>query len=223
MKRAPRIRGGRVVRSVSLVLGLAVVAAGIVSLLESDLGLAPWDVFHLGVANHSPLTLGEASIVVGLVVLVFGWLLGATPGVGTIANALLIGLFVDLFAGIRWVGELPDEGAIVHATLLVLGVALFGLGSALYIGAGMGAGPRDGLMLAVSRRSGRRIALVRGLIEITALIAGIVLGGTVGLGTVAVALLVGPSVEVSFWLLEHLGLADETELISIPAPLPPAS
>ncbi|MGZ4149001.1 MAG: YczE/YyaS/YitT family protein [Actinomycetota bacterium] len=190
-----------------LIVGLAVIAAAIVALLESRLGLAPWDVLHLGIAHHTPLSLGTASIVVGLVVLAFGWAMGATPGVGTVANAILIGLFIDRFTGIGWVQRLSETGLPERALLLGAGIALFGVGSALYIGAGFGAGPRDGLMLALARRSGRRIALVRGGIELAALAAGFALGGAAGLGTVAMALLVGPSVEASFWALRRAGLA----------------
>jgi uncharacterized membrane protein YczE len=206
---APRLRGGPLVRGVCLVVGLAVVAAAIVALLESGLGLAPWDVFHQGIARHTPLTLGTASIVVGLVVLGIGWALGATPGAGTVANAVLIGTFIDRFTAIGWVQGLSESALPERVLLLAVGIGLFGVGSALYIGAGFGAGPRDGLMLALARRSGRRIALVRGAIEVTALAAGIVLGGTAGIGTIAMALLVGPSVEASFWALRRTGLAAE--------------
>ena len=209
MRDAPRLRGGALVRSVCLVAGLAVVAAAIVSLLESGLGLAPWDVLHQGIARHTPLTLGTASIVVGLVVLAFGWAMGATPGVGTVANAILIGAFIDRFTAIGWVQGLSETALPGRVLLLAAGIGLFGVGSALYIGAGFGAGPRDGLMLALARRSGRRIALVRGVIEVTALAAGIALGGTAGVGTIAMALLVGPSVEASFWGLRRAGLAVE--------------
>ncbi|MGE5226368.1 MAG: YczE/YyaS/YitT family protein [Planctomycetaceae bacterium] len=209
MRDAPRLRGGPFVRGVCLVAGLAVVAAAIVSLLESGLGLAPWDVLHQGIARHTPLTLGTASIVVGLVVLAFGWAMGATPGVGTVANAVLIGAFIDRFTAIGWVQGLSETALPGRVLLLALGIGLFGVGSALYIGAGFGAGPRDGLMLALARRSGRRIALVRGAIEVTALAAGIALGGTAGVGTIAMALLVGPSVEASFWALRRAGLAVE--------------
>jgi len=196
------------VRFVSLVFGLAVFGAAIVSLLESELGLAPWDVFHQGVSRHSPLTLGQAAIVTGFVILVVAWVLGQAPGIGTVANALLIGIFVDLFASIGWVADLSGSPLGVRVGLLVLGIALFGVGSTFYIGAGLGAGPRDSLMLVLSRRTGVRIGVVRGLLEMSALAVGFALGGTVGIGTVAVALLIGPSVEASFWVLCRTPLAE---------------
>jgi len=206
MRRAPRLRGGLGVRVPSLFVGLVLVAVAIVALLESGLGLAPWDVLHLGVAEHSPLTLGTATIVVGLAVLIVAWVLGQTPGFGTVANAIVIGIVVDALLAAAWVTELSETGLGWRMGLLALGVVVFGLGIAIYIAAGLGAGPRDSLMLVLSRRTGVRFAIVRVGLEMVALVAGWALGGTVGIGTLAIALLLGPSVEASFWLLTHLSL-----------------
>ncbi len=208
MKDAPRLRGGLLVRVCSLFLGLVLIAVAIVALLESRLGLVPWDVFHLGVAEHSPLTIGTASIVVALAVLFVAWALGQPPGFGTVANAIVIGAVVEVVRRPDWVVGLSESGLATRGTLLVAGVLLFGIGSAFYIGAGLGAGPRDSLMLVLSRRTGVRIAVVRGSLEVTVLVIGWLLGGTVGLGTVAVALALGPTVEGSFWLFVRLGLAE---------------
>lgn len=211
MKDAPRLRGGLPVRVASLFFGLFVVAVAIVLLLESGLGLAPWDVLHLGLARHSLLTIGTASVAVGLVVLVLSWRLGQPPGFGTVANAVCIGLFVDLLLSLEGVARLSEAGLPARLLLLFAGVALFGVGSAFYIGAGLGAGPRDSLMLILSRRTGFRIGVVRGALELTALTVGAALGGTLGIGTLAVALLMGPSVEGSFWLFRRVGLAERAE------------
>jgi uncharacterized protein len=192
MHEAPRLRGPLAVRVVALFFGLVLFAVAIVSMLESELGLPPWDVFHQGISEHTPLTLGQATIVVGVVILVLAWALGQTPGFGTIANVIVIGTCVDLFSGIGWVQDLSDAALVVRVGLLALGIALFGVGSAFYIGAGLGAGPRDSLMLAA--------------IEVTVLVLGILLGGTAGIGTIALAVLVGPSVEASFWTVTRLGL-----------------
>jgi len=208
VKDAPRLRGSLPARVASLFVGLVVMAVAIVALLQSGLGLAPWDVFHLGVARHSPLEIGTASIVVGLAVLLVAWALGQPPGFGTVANAIVIGAVVDLLLVSGWVQELAAAEVGPRFGLLVLGVALFGLGSALYIGAGLGAGPRDSMMLVIARRTGVRIAVVRSSIELVAIAAGWALGGIVGVGTIAVALLLGPTVEGSFWLLIRLGLAE---------------
>ena len=218
MKEAPRLRGGLALRAPSLFLGLVLIAIAIVSLLESGLGLAPWDVFHLGVAEHSPLTIGTASIVVGLAVLCVSWGLGQPPGFGTVANAIVIGVAVDALLSVGWIAELSERGLPPRAGLLAAGVALFGLGTACYIGAGLGAGPRDSLMLVLSRRAGFRIAVVRASIEITVLVTGWALGGTAGLGTLAVAFLLGPSVEGSFWLFVRLGLAERVGALEVPVP-----
>lgn len=213
MRAAPRLRGGLGVRLASLFAGLVTIGAAIVALLESRLGLAPWDVFHVGIAAHGPLTIGTASIAVGLAVLLVAWVLGQPPGFGTVANAVVIGAVVEVLRRLPWIAHLPSAGLAWRAGLLALGVALFGLGSALYIGAGLGAGPRDSLMLVLARRLGVRIALVRIGLEAAALVSGWVLGGTVGVGTAAVALALGPAVEASFRLLIRLGLAE-------PAPVP---
>ena len=156
-----------------------------------------------GIARHSPLTFGIANIAVGLVVLVVAWVLGGPPGLGTVANAVLIGLFIEGLLRIDAVVDLTGSPLGVRVALLPLGIALMGIGSAFYIGASYGAGPRDTLMLVLSRRTGRRIGLVRGGIEAAALVAGFALGGTVGLGTLAFAVLIGPAVEASFWVLAH--------------------
>ena len=214
MTPAPRLRGGVAVRTVALFFGLIVFAIAIVLLLESGFGLPPWDVLHMGISRHSPLTIGTASVLVGLAVLFVAWAVGQRPGFGTVANAVVIGVMVDLLLSVDAVADLREASVPGRAALLLAGVGLFGVGSAFYIGAGLGAGPRDSLMLALSKRSGRRIGLVRTALELTALAAGVVLGGVAGLGTVLVALLLGPAVEGSFWLLLRTGMAQR---VSAPA------
>ena len=192
---------------VALFAGLIVVAVAIVSMLESGLGLPPWDVFHMGIAEHTPLSLGNAAIVVGLVLIAIAWVGGTAPGFGTVANAIVIGLAIDVLSAIPAVERLSDSALPVRIALVALGILLFGVGSALYIGAGFGAGPRDSLMLVLTHRTGWRIGAVRAGIEVIVLAAGLLLGGVAGIGTVALALLVGPSVELSFWALIRAHLA----------------
>jgi uncharacterized membrane protein YczE len=177
-------------------------------LLESRLGLSPWDVLHQGIAKHSPFSFGVATIVVGVVVLAVAWLLGAKVGFGTVANAVLIGVFIDALLRIDAVTNLAHTALVVRMGLVAAGIWLIGAGSAFYIGAALGAGPRDSLMLVLSRRTEIRIGAVRTVIELTALIAGFALGGKVGLGTLAFAVLIGPSVETSFFLLERSPLGE---------------
>jgi uncharacterized membrane protein YczE len=192
---------------VSLAGGLFLFACGIVCLLESDLGLSPWDVLHQGLAEHTPLSFGAANLVVGVVVLLVAWALGARPGIGTVANAVLIGIYIELLIAVSWIDGLGDHGLAVRIALIPIGLAFFGAGSAFYIGAHLGAGPRDSLMLIISARTGRRIGVVRAAIEVTALLVGIALGGTFGIGTIAFAVLIGPIIELSFGLLDRSPLA----------------
>jgi uncharacterized membrane protein YczE len=176
-------------------------------MLESRLGLPPWDVLHFGIAKHTPLSLGVSGIAVGLVLLAVTWFEGTPPGFGTIANTIVIGVSIDVLASFDAIDGLSESILAVRIALLVAGVLLFGVGSAFYIGAGMGAGPRDSLMMVLSRRTRQRIGLVRGAMEITVLLSGLALGGIAGIGTLTLALLVGPVVELAFWSLVKLGLA----------------
>jgi len=208
MRAAPRLRFGPAVRVPSLFVGLVVIAVGVVALLEPGLGLSPWDVLHQGIALHTPLTIGTASVVVGLVVLVVAWGLGQPPGWGTLANAVVIGLALDALLSLAVVGRLEVHALPAQLALLLAGVALFGIGTALYIGAGFGAGPTDSMMLMLARRTGVRIAIIRFSMEAVVVAAGWALGGTVGIGTLAFVALIGPSVEGSLWLLTRLDLAE---------------
>lgn len=206
MHAAPVLRGGRAARAVWLVAGLFLCACGIVAFLESRLGLPPWDVLHQGIANQTPLSFGIANEVVAVVVLFLAWRLGSKPGPGTIANALLIGLFVVLVQPLGFVHHLSTWPLAARAALLVIGLVFFGVGSAFYIGAAYGAGPRDSLMLVGALRSHVRIGVVRAALEGTVLLAGFALGGHVGIGTLAFAVLIGPSIEGSFWLVSRTRL-----------------
>ena len=213
---APRIRGGLPARLAALLAGLAVFAAGIVALLESRLGLSPWDVLHQGIARHTALSFGEANIAVGVVVLLLAVALGARAGIGTVANAVLVGTFVHVLASIHAIERLAHAPLPARAGLLAAGLVLMAAGTALYVGAGLGAGPRDSLMLVGARRTPLRLGAVRAAIELCALAAGFALGGTVGVGTLAFAVGIGPLVEGCFALLARSPLARPAE----PAPAP---
>ena len=197
----PTVRGGPVVRWLSLLIGLALFAVGIVMLLESRLGLSPWDVLNQGIAKHTPLTFGIANTVAAIVVILVAWRLGATIGPGTVANAVVIGVLVEVLTRTHAFAGVEDESLLVRSLVLASGILVIGGASALYIGAALGAGPRDSLMLVLSQRTGRRAGLVRMVLESGVTAVGFALGGKVGIGTLAFALGIGPAIEVSFWLL----------------------
>ena len=158
----------------------------------ADLGLAPWDVFHQGVAETIGVRLGAVLIATSLAVLLLWIPLRQRPGIGTLANALVVGVVFEISIAV-----LPDDvdGAAGRIGLLVLGIVLNGAATGLYVGAGLGPGPRDGLMTGLAAR-GPSIRLVRTGIEVTVLSTGWVLGGSVGVGTVAFALFIGPLVQI---------------------------
>jgi uncharacterized protein len=216
----PRVRGGLVGRSVALLVGLFLFAVGIVCQLESRLGLSPWDVLHQGIAEHTPLSFGAANVVVGLIVLVIAWSLGATIGLATIANSVLVGTFVQALTAIDAVDGLAEDPLGVRIALLAIAMPVYGIASALYLGAWMGAGPRDSLMVVVGARTHLRLGLVRAGIELLALAAGFALGGTVGIGTIVFALSIGPALEGGFWLLRRSPVgAPAPGATPVPAPL----
>ncbi len=183
-------------------------------MVEAGLGLDPWDVFHEGLTKYLPLTFGQITMVVGAVVLILWIPLRQWPGVGTVLNVLLIGIAVD--QGIA-LFEQPDS-LVLRAVMLVSGVVLNGLAGALYIGAHLGPGPRDGLFLGLVRRTGYSVRLMRTSVEITVLALGWLLGGTVGVGTVLYALAIGPIVQ-AFLPLVQVRLP-EAAAAPEPAPAP---
>lgn len=175
-------------RLVQLFAGLALYGVSLAFLLRAGLGLAPWDVLHQGLAELVGATVGQMVIAVSFVVLLAWIPLRERPGFGTIANALLVGVFVDLTLLV-----LADAGPWpARVGLLLGGILLNGLATALYIGASLGSGPRDGLMTGLVRRTGRSVRVVRTSLELTVLVAGWLLGGTVGIGTVLYAVAIGP-------------------------------
>lgn len=192
-----------------LLLGYAVMGAGIGLMAVAGLGLGPWDVLHQGIGDRTGLSLGVVNIVVGAVVLLLWIPLRQRVGIGTVLNVIAIGVAVDLTL---WL--VPDVGNLVARWVLMLaGVLGMALGSGLYIGAGLGAGPRDGLMTGLADR-GHTIRSVRTAMELTVLALGWLLGGTVGIGTVVQALTIGPLVQLCLgWFslppLDQAGVPDE--------------
>ncbi len=184
-------------RLARLLFGLSLYGFTMAMMVESTLGLDPWDVFHEGLAQHLPLTFGQVVILVGAIVLLLWIPLRQMPGIGTVFNVIVIGLAAD--AGIAVISQ-PDN-LWLRALLLVGGVVGNGLAGAIYIGAQLGPGPRDGLWLGLVRRTGRSVRFWRTVIEVGVLAVGFLLGGTVGVGTVLYALTIGPIVQ---FFLPHM-------------------
>ena len=178
------------------ITGLAFFGFGIALFLRANLGLAPWDIFHKGLSKKLDISIGLVIVGVGLLLLLLWIPLRQRPGVGTILNAIEIGLVVNLTKPL--IGE-PDQ-LIIRALMVIAGVLVIGLGSALYIGAGLGSGPRDGLMLGLSKYAIRghqiSIRVARTFVELTVMVAGLFLGGTIGVGTLIFMFGIGPLVQL---------------------------
>jgi uncharacterized membrane protein YczE len=160
-------------------------------MVAADLGLGPWEVLHQGVSFNSPIPIGTVGIITGLLVLLLWIPLGERFGLGTALNVVLIGIVIDVT--LLWLDTPADEW--LQWVFVIGGVVLVGVASGFYIGAGLGPGPRDGLMTGIARR-GYPVGLVRTGIELTVLLGGWALGGTVGIGTVLFAFGIGPLVQV---------------------------
>jgi len=186
----PRLMHRPVRRLAQLYAGLVLYGASMALQIRAGLGLDPWDVFHQGVADRTGLSFGTVVIITGAVVLLAWIPLRQRPGFGTVSNVFVIGIAVDATLAV-----LPHAGsAPVAVAMLLAGVGLNGLAGGAYIGAGLGPGPRDGLMTGLVRRTGGSVRAVRTTIEVGVLVVGAALGGTVGVGTLVYALSIGPLV-----------------------------
>lgn len=176
-------------RLAQLYTGLVLYGLSMALMIESNLGLDPWDVFHQGVAEQTGLSMGTVTILVGALVLVLWIPLRQLPGIGTVSNVVVIGLAVDGSLAL-----LPTvQPLAARIAFIVGGIVLNGVATGMYIGARLGPGPRDGLMTGfVARRADRSIRVVRTIIEVTVLAAGFLLGGTIGIGTLLYAVSIGP-------------------------------
>jgi len=184
-------------RFARLMLGLVIFGAGEALLVASELGNSPWTVFAEGLGEQTGLAVGVATVVTSFIVLLLWIPLRQPPGLGTVMNAIVIGLAIDATLLVL-PGGLPLGTRIA---LIPAGIALVGLGSGLYLTSRLGPGPRDGLMTGLHRVTGLSLRVVRAGIEISAVAIGFALGGTVGLGTVAFALAIGPAVQAGVYAL----------------------
>ena len=184
-----QLRAGRLTyRIAQLLIGLALYGVSMGFMIRSTLGQMPWDVLHFGLAQNLPLSIGQVIIAISFVVLLLWIPLRQMPGLGTVANAIGVGLATD---GVLSILDAPS-GAAARLGFMTLGIGLNAVATSLYIGAQLGPGPRDGLMTGLSRRTGLSIRLVRTVLEVSVVALGWSLGGVLGVGTVLYALLIGP-------------------------------
>jgi len=201
------------------IAGQAIFAVGLSLMVNGGIGLPSWEILHQGLSYNLGITIGQAAQLSGLFVILLWIPIRQAPGLGTISNIVVIGFVMDLtLNALRLVGvpakEVLSQNLPVAVGLTVIGTALVGLGSGIYIGSGNGPGPRDGLMTGFHRLTGRPIWIVRTIIEIVVGVVGIALGGTFGFGTIWFALTIGP--QVQFWLarIDPTGRAKRQSLSS---------
>ena len=185
-----------------IMFGLFLMANGVIFLLRAHLGVSPWDVLHVGIANRTGLSIGRVIQIIGLVVVLISWVFNVRPQLVTLLNMFFIGVFVDAVNSMSYIPE--PQALWLRFGSYVFGVAVFSLGTALYISGNRGAGPRDSLMLALTRVTKVRVGIVRTVLEVMVALGGYLLGGPLGIGTVLFALLVGVFLELSFTLLQRV-------------------
>ncbi len=186
-------------RLMRLIFGLFLYALGIVVTLKAHVGYAPWDVLHVGLAKTTGMTIGVASILVGILIVFVAFLLGEKLGLGTILNMILIGVFIDLILAFNAIPLM--DNFYWGVMMLIMGLFIISLASYFYIGSGFGAGPRDSLMVALARKTRLPIGVCRGTIEVIAVLVGWQLGGLLGIGTVIAAFAIGFCIQITFKVL----------------------
>ncbi len=185
-----------ILRISKLIWGLFLYALGSVTIINAHIGYAPWDVFHVGAAKTIGVSVGTVSIVTGIFIGFLVFFSGEKLGLGTIMNMVLIGSFIDIIFSTN---AIPLSRSIAWSILmLTIGLIMLALGTYFYISSGLGAGPRDSLMVALTRRTGLPIGVCRGMIEVTVVTIGWKLGGMVGVGTLVVAFTIGFWIQVIF-------------------------
>lgn len=185
-----------ILQFIRLFVGLFLYSVGIVLTINANLGFSPWDVFHKGISNVSGITMGQASITVGVIIVILNIVLGEKLGWGTLCNMLFIGIFMDLLMSNNLIPI--SQNLVLGLFMMILGMFIIGIATYLYIGAELGSGPRDGLMVALTKKTNKSVRFIRNSIEISALIIGYMLGGFVGIGTLIMASMIGYFVQFVF-------------------------
>ena len=179
-----------------LLLGFIVYGLAIVVMIHANVGLSPWDVLHQGLSFKSGITMGQASIMVGLVIVILDAALGEGVGWGTVLNMIFIGVFLDIIKSMNIVPV--ADNLFMGIVMMIIGIIISAIATVLYLGAGLGSGPRDGLMLALNKKFSKPVGAIRMCIELTVLVCGWILGGSVGLGTIISAFGLGYAIQIGF-------------------------
>lgn len=196
-----------------LFLGYFLCSLGIVANLYSNLGTSPWSLFHVGLTNITGLTLGQITQIVGLIIIIISWKLGNSPGFGTIANMIFIGFFIDLIIFFRII---PFQTQLVWQLFqLVSSILIIGLGALFYLRVQLGAGPRDGLMVVLTRILDKPVSYVRIPMDVLVSIMGYFLGGPLGLGTIITALGLGYSMQFFFKIGKFNSKSEQLSLLDL--------
>lgn len=188
------------IRFSKLIGGLFLYSLGILFTINANIGYSPWDIFHVGLSNTLNISIGMATIFTGLAIGILAITLGENVGIGTILNMLLIGGFIDLLMKLGVVDK--TDNFFIGIIMMIVGLLIIALATFLYISSGFGAGPRDSLLVAITRKTSFQIGLCRGIIEFSALFVGWKLGGKVGIGTVLSAGLIGICIQLVFKILK---------------------
>lgn len=187
-------------RLVRLTGSLFLFALGVVITMNANIGYAPWDVLHFGLAKTTNISIGNIAIVIGIITVIISLLLGEKIGVGTISNMIFVGIFLDIILGLKIIPI--ANNLLLGVIMLMIGLFIMALATYFYMGTALGVGPRDSLMVALTRRTGLPIGFCRGAIEFLAVLIGWRLGGMVGIGTVLAAFTIGFFIQVTFKIMK---------------------
>ncbi|MCQ4924597.1 hypothetical protein NE686_15955 [Tissierella carlieri] len=207
-----------ILRIIRLFIGYFVCAVGMVMTINANIGVSPWDVFHQGLGNIFNLPIGRASIIAGLIITIIDIFLGQNIGWGTIFNMIVIGIFVDFLMFNKLIPIF--NSFFLSLLMMLLGMLVLGYGCYIYIGAGFGAGPRDGLMVALTKKTNKSVRFVKNSVEILATVVGYLLGGSVGIGTAIMSIAGGYFFQFAFKTVnfdvsqvEHRYISDDIRFI----------
>lgn len=179
-----------------LLLGFILYGLAIVVMIHANIGLSPWDVFHQGISLKTGLTMGQISIGVGVIIIIIDAFMGEGIGFATLGNVFFIGTFLDIFQGLKIVPY--ANNLFTGIVMMIIGIVLAAIATVLYLKPALGSGPRDGLMLAINKRSSKSVGTIRTIIELTVLTIGWLLGGSVGIGTIISGFGLGYAIQIAF-------------------------